>query len=261
MCSAYPVWSRIGSFQVHPTQASARPTVDRTGHGDVAQHDIENGSRRRQAVQRGICACRPRAHEPGAGECDAGVRAMGTPPFRRRRCEGGASPCAYRPRGHSECRKCTGALGQFLANTDSLSRLSGSSTKSRLPTSWSRCVQKLPAMSISLLHALADVQLPMTIEGECVDEVLILAMAGHLVAEVAAPVRTPMGWRNPSANVRAITHLGWRMLRVSSSPSRWKSIPTRSRRCGPKAIGIGTGTLVAAAASVEFLQRALASTP
>ena len=154
-----------------------------------------------------------------------------------------------------------GALGQFLASTDSLSRLSGSSTKSRWPTSWSRCVQKLPAMSISLLHALADVQLPMTIEGECVDEVLILAMAGHLVAEVAAPVRTPMGWRNPSANVRAITHLGWRMLRVSSSPSRWKSIPTRSRRCGPKAIGIGTGTLVAAAASVECLQRALASTP
>ena len=163
--------------------------------------------------------------------------------------------------GTASARKCTGALGQFLANTDSLSRLSGSSTKSRWPTSWSRCVQKLPGMSISLLHALADVQLPMTIEGECVDEVLILAMAGHLVAEVAAPVRTPMGWRNPSANVRAITHLGWRMLRVSSSPSRWKSIPTRSRRCGPKAIGIGTGTLVAAAASVEFLQRALASTP
>lgn len=71
-------------------------------------------------------------------------------------------------------------------------------------------------MTISLLQRIAGEKLPIRIEGsEGVDSVRILALAGHVVADVAAPVRTPLGWLSQSAIVSAVTPTGRRMLRVS----------------------------------------------
>jgi len=70
-------------------------------------------------------------------------------------------------------------------------------------------------MPISLLQELAKKQLPVTIEGgDVVDSVQILILAGHVIAEVAEPVRTPLGWICPRAVVKAITRSGQRMLKV-----------------------------------------------
>jgi hypothetical protein len=69
-------------------------------------------------------------------------------------------------------------------------------------------------MSISLLQELANEQFPFTVEGGYVDSVQILALAGHVVAEVATPVRTPLGWVSQRAVVKEITSSGRRMLQA-----------------------------------------------
>ena len=70
-------------------------------------------------------------------------------------------------------------------------------------------------MTIALLQQLACKSLPLTLEGgDHADAVHILLIAGHVEAEVAKAVRTPTGWMNPTAVVRAITPSGRRMLRL-----------------------------------------------
>ncbi|WP_183025157.1 hypothetical protein [Variovorax sp. UMC13] len=70
-------------------------------------------------------------------------------------------------------------------------------------------------MPISLLRQLALKELPFTVTGgEDVDAVHILAIAGHVHAVIASAVRSPLGWRNPSAVVHSITASGRRMLRL-----------------------------------------------
>jgi len=113
-------------------------------------------------------------------------------------------------------------------------------------------------MSISLLQAIAEEQLPVTIEGaECVDSVQILAMAGHVVADVAEPVRTPMGWVSQSAVVKEITRTGRRTLRTLAPMSRAGLKASDRRPCGPRAIGIVVGWLVAAGMGLELVGRLL----
>ena len=113
-------------------------------------------------------------------------------------------------------------------------------------------------MSISLLQAVANQRLPVTIEGaECVDSVQILAMAGHVVAEVADPVRTPMGWVSRSAVVKEITRTGRRTLRILAPMSRSSRNASKRRPCGPWAISIAVGWLVAAGMGLELLSHAL----
>lgn len=69
-------------------------------------------------------------------------------------------------------------------------------------------------MSISLLQELSEVKLPVTITGgDSVDAVHILALAGHIEAQIAKAVRTPTGWMNPTATVLSVTKHGRRMLR------------------------------------------------
>lgn len=59
-------------------------------------------------------------------------------------------------------------------------------------------------MTISLLQELSCKSLPLPVKGgDHVDAVHILLIAGHVDAEVAKAVRTPTGWMNPTAVVRA----------------------------------------------------------
>jgi len=69
-------------------------------------------------------------------------------------------------------------------------------------------------MSMELLHRLARYALPIAVvEGEDVDGVRFLVLAGHVRAEVPRPVRTLNGYHQPPATVHAITSLGRQMLR------------------------------------------------
>ena len=113
-------------------------------------------------------------------------------------------------------------------------------------------------MALSLLQELANEQLPLTIEGaEGVDAVQILSLAGHVVAEVSAPVRTPLGWLSQRAIVTEVTHSGRRMARVCA-PGRLAGPGHRvARTCGPVAIGIAAVTVIAAGMGVEFLRGVL----
>ena len=111
-------------------------------------------------------------------------------------------------------------------------------------------------MTISLLHQLAGEQLPFRVEGsEDVDSVQILALAGHVIVEVAAPVRTPLGWGSQSAIVRGITHSGRRMVRVSSPFPGVVSRNHSFRPCGPLVIGLVTASFAAAGVGLEVLLR------
>lgn len=70
-------------------------------------------------------------------------------------------------------------------------------------------------MSISMLQELAKKKLPFTVRGASnVDAVHVLLIAGQIEAVIAAAVRTPAGWINPSAVVNGITRAGRRMLRL-----------------------------------------------
>ena len=113
-------------------------------------------------------------------------------------------------------------------------------------------------MAISLLQELANKQLPLTIEGAaCVDAVQILSLAGHVVAEVSAPVRTPLGWLSQRAVVTEITHSGRRMARVCAPGPLVGPDHTASRTCGPLALGIAAVCVFAAGMGAEFLRGVL----
>ena len=112
-------------------------------------------------------------------------------------------------------------------------------------------------MPISLLHKIANEKLPVMVEGSAgVDCVQILALGGHVIAEVGEPVRTPLGWVSQRAVVKEITHLGRRMLRVSS-PTQVHAWRRRVRTCGPVAIGMAAGAMFLTGLGMEFLRRAL----
>jgi hypothetical protein len=108
-------------------------------------------------------------------------------------------------------------------------------------------------MTISLLQRIAGEELPITIKGsKGVDSVQILALAGHVIAEVAPPVRTPLGWVSQSAVVREITGLGRRMASVNSRAA----LVTRNERLrprGPLVIALLTASLVTAAVGIELV--------
>ncbi|KTT16635.1 hypothetical protein [Pseudacidovorax intermedius] len=68
-------------------------------------------------------------------------------------------------------------------------------------------------MPLSLLHQLARVALPVSLtDGADVDSVRMLALAGHVKADIPRPVRTLRGYHQPPATVVAITPLGQRMI-------------------------------------------------
>lgn len=68
-------------------------------------------------------------------------------------------------------------------------------------------------MTLSLLHRLASTQLPVSLtEGGDIDAVRMLALAGHVQAQVPRPVRTLRGHHQPPATVSAITPLGRQMI-------------------------------------------------
>lgn len=70
-------------------------------------------------------------------------------------------------------------------------------------------------MTISVLRELSGKTLPTTVKGgDHVDAVYILFIAGHVEAELTKAVRTPTGWRNPTAIVKCITPSGRRMHRL-----------------------------------------------
>lgn len=76
-------------------------------------------------------------------------------------------------------------------------------------------------MSIKLLHRLARKGLPVTVtDGEDVDAVRLLALAGHVRADIPRPVRTLSGFHQPPATVTAITALGWQMIDRFPPPAR-----------------------------------------
>ena len=69
-------------------------------------------------------------------------------------------------------------------------------------------------MTISLLHLLSEETLPVAVsKGEHVDALRVLALAGHVLATIPRPVRTLTGYDQPPATVRAITAMGWQMLK------------------------------------------------
>lgn len=69
-------------------------------------------------------------------------------------------------------------------------------------------------MPMELLHRLSHERLPVAVvDGADVDAVRVLALAGHVRAEVPRPVRTIQGHHQPPATVIAITALGRQMLR------------------------------------------------
>jgi hypothetical protein len=68
-------------------------------------------------------------------------------------------------------------------------------------------------MSLTLLQKLSMTELPVAVtDGADVDGLRILKMAGHVRAEIPAPVRTLTGYQQPPALVTAITALGRQML-------------------------------------------------
>lgn len=68
-------------------------------------------------------------------------------------------------------------------------------------------------MSIELLHRLASETLPIAVtDGVDVDAVRLLAMAGHVRADIPRPVRTLSGYHQPPATVTAITAVGRQMM-------------------------------------------------
>lgn len=68
-------------------------------------------------------------------------------------------------------------------------------------------------MPIELLHRLAGERLPIAVtDGDDVDSVRLLILAGHVRAEIPKPVRTLSGHHQPPAMVTAITSLGRQML-------------------------------------------------
>ncbi len=68
-------------------------------------------------------------------------------------------------------------------------------------------------MPLELLHRLALQTLPISVtEGDDVDAVRMLALAGHVRADIPKPVRTLNGHHQPPATVTAITPLGWQMI-------------------------------------------------
>ncbi|WP_225783106.1 hypothetical protein [Xenophilus sp. Marseille-Q4582] len=76
-------------------------------------------------------------------------------------------------------------------------------------------------MPMELLHRLALERLPVSVtDGQDVDGVRLLALAGHIRAEVPRPVRTLEGYHQPPATVTAITPLGRQMLRRFPLPAR-----------------------------------------
>lgn len=76
-------------------------------------------------------------------------------------------------------------------------------------------------MPMELLHRLALESLPVAVtDGQDVDGVRLLALAGHVRAEVPRPVRTMDGHHQPPATVTAITPLGRQMLRRFPPPRR-----------------------------------------
>lgn len=69
-------------------------------------------------------------------------------------------------------------------------------------------------MPMELLHRLSHQSLPIAvIDGSDIDAVRVLALAGHVRAEVPRPVRTMQGHHQPPATVLAITALGRSMIR------------------------------------------------
>lgn len=76
-------------------------------------------------------------------------------------------------------------------------------------------------MPMELLHRLALQSLPIAVtDGADVDAVRLLALAGHVRADVPRPVRTLEGHHQPPATVSAITALGRQMLRRFPPPPR-----------------------------------------
>ncbi|RYF80903.1 MAG: hypothetical protein EOO29_12290 [Comamonadaceae bacterium] len=74
-------------------------------------------------------------------------------------------------------------------------------------------------MPMELLHRLAHESLPVSVtEGEDVDSVRLLILAGHVRADIPRPVRTLDGHHQPPATVTAITTLGRQMLRRFPPP-------------------------------------------
>ena len=71
-------------------------------------------------------------------------------------------------------------------------------------------------MTMELLHRLARETMPVAVpDGQDVDGVRLLVLAGHIRAEVPRPVRTVEGGHHqPPATVTAITSLGRRMVRL-----------------------------------------------
>jgi len=68
-------------------------------------------------------------------------------------------------------------------------------------------------MPLELLHRLAHQTLPIAVtQGDDVDAVRMLALAGHVRAEIPKPVRTLDGHHQPPATVVAITSLGKQMI-------------------------------------------------
>lgn len=69
-------------------------------------------------------------------------------------------------------------------------------------------------MALHLLHLLSQNTLPIAVsEGEQIDALRVLSMAGHVVAVIPRPVRSLTGYDQPPATVNAITPLGQQMLR------------------------------------------------
>ncbi len=70
-------------------------------------------------------------------------------------------------------------------------------------------------MASSLLRILSTQELPMVVKGgELVDAVHILVLGGHVEARMEKAIRTPNGWKHPSATVTRITPTGLRMVRL-----------------------------------------------
>ncbi|MFT4267147.1 MAG: hypothetical protein QM586_07985 [Xenophilus sp.] len=68
-------------------------------------------------------------------------------------------------------------------------------------------------MPLELLHRFAREALPVAVtEGGDVDAVRILALAGHVRADIPKPVRTLHGYCQPPAMVLSVTALGQQMI-------------------------------------------------
>ncbi len=75
-------------------------------------------------------------------------------------------------------------------------------------------IRDTDAVTLTLLHRLSQQSLPVAVtDGESIDAVRVLTLAGHVVAVIPRPVRTLSGYHQPPATVTAITRLGRQMLR------------------------------------------------